>query len=119
MNKKKNPEASHQPLKREPETPAYRKFYSQCEAFLKKLLADNLPADCRIFLFGSRATGKYSRNSDIDIGVMAEHIDQGIIIKLKEIIEESFVPFKVDIIDFSRVDDNFRTEALKKTIQWK
>lgn len=63
--------------------------------------------------------GNYSRNSDIDIGVMAEHLDQGVIIKLKEIIEESFVPFKVDIVDFSRVDDVFRKQALRRTIPWK
>lgn len=119
MDEKKKPAAAHKPLKREPETPSYRKFYQQCEAFLKKLLTDNLPADSKIFLFGSRAVGNYSRNSDIDIGVMAEHIDQGVIIKIKEIIEESFVPFKVDIVDFSRVDDMFRKEALRRTIPWK
>ena len=50
---------------------------------------------------------------------MAEHLDQGVIIKLKEIIEESFVPFKVDIVDFSRVDDVFRKQALRRTIPWK
>lgn len=119
MDTKKKPDAAHRPLKRERETPSYRKFYQQCEAFLKKLLTDNLPADSKIFLFGSRAEGNYSRNSDIDIGVMAEHIDQGVIIKIKEIIEESFVPFKVDIVDFSRVNDSFRREALKRTVQWK
>ncbi|MDQ1352260.1 MAG: uncharacterized protein QG657_2566 [Acidobacteriota bacterium] len=119
MDEKKKPGAAHKPLKREPETPSYRKFYQQCEAFLKKLLTDNLPADSKIFLFGSRAEGNYSRNSDIDIGVMAEHIDQGVIIKIKEIIEESFVPFKVDIVDFSRVDDMFRKEALRRTVPWK
>lgn len=119
MDTKKKPDAAHRPLKREPETPSYRKFYQQCEAFLKKLLTDNLPADSKIFLFGSRAVGNYSRNSDIDIGAMAEHLDQGIIIKLKEIIEESFVPFKVDIVDFSRVDDVFRKQALRRTIPWK
>lgn len=119
IEKKKKPGGGHRPIKRESETPSYRKFYQQCEAYLKKLLTDNLPADSKIFLFGSRAVGNYSRNSDIDIGVMAEHIDQGVIIKLKEIIEESFVPFKVDIVDFSRVDDMFRKEALRRTVQWK
>jgi|GEM_PF-939328 len=109
----------HRPGKAGVFSPAYLKLYQESESFLKQLLIKNLPSDSQIFLFGSRATGVYSKNSDIDIGIIANNIDEKTIIKLKEIIDESFVPFKVDIVDFSSVDDGFKKEALKSIVQWK
>jgi predicted nucleotidyltransferase len=100
-------------------TSGYRQLYEKSEDFLKKLLKENLPADSRIFLFGSRAAGGHSRSSDIDIGVISENLDKKVIIKLKEIIDESFVPFKVDIVDFSKVDEDFKQKALRRIVQWK
>lgn len=93
-------------------------LYKKSERFLKKLLKENLPKDCRYFLFGSRAKGDFSFNSDIDIGIMDHTVDYHTIIKLKEIIDESFVPYKVDIIDFSKAKDSFKQEALKHIIPW-
>ena len=105
-------------MKCEADTMTYQKLYKKSEDFLKELLKQNLPADSRFFLFGSRAMGDYSKSSDIDIGVMSENLDKKTIFKIKEIIDESFVPFKVDIIDFSKADENFKREALKRIVQW-
>jgi len=96
----------------------YEKFYKKCEDFLKTLLKENLPENSQVFLFGSRARGDNSRNADIDIGVLSPKIDSKIIIKIREIIEESFVPFKVDIVDFSEVNKTFKNEALRSAIRW-
>jgi predicted nucleotidyltransferase len=101
-------------------TPSYMKLYRRSERYLKKLLRDNLPMGSKIFLFGSRARGNFTRGSDIDIGVMAGSIiDPKLLVKLSEIIDESFVPFKVDIVDFETVDESFREEAMKRIVQWK
>jgi len=101
-------------------TSSYMKLYRRSERYLKKLLRENLPEGSRIFLFGSRAKGNFTRGSDIDIGVMAGSvIDPKLLVKLIEIIDESFVPFKVDIVDFETVDESFRDEAMKRIVQWK
>lgn len=98
--------------------PAYRKLYKKSEDFLKKLLKEQLPEGSKIFLFGSRAGDDHSRSSDIDIGVIANNLDKKVIIKIKETIDESFVPFKVDIVDFSKVDDDFKKKALRRIVEW-
>jgi len=105
-------------MKDEANRMTYHKLYKKSEDFLKKLLKQNLPADSKFFLFGSRAMGEHSKSSDIDIGVMSENLDNKTILKIKEIIDESFVPFKVDIIDFSKTDENFKREALRRIVRW-
>ncbi len=100
-------------------TLTYQALYKKTEDFLKKILKENLPGDSKIFLFGSRAASEQSKSSDIDIGVMSGKLDRKMIVKIKEIIDESFVPFKVDIVDFSKVDENFKKKALRKIVPWK
>jgi len=100
-------------------SPSYPALYKKSEDFLKKLLIETLPEDSEIFLFGSRAAGDHSWNSDIDIGVVAEKLDYKTIVKIKEIVDDSFVPFKVDIVDFSKADDGFKQIALRSIIRWK
>jgi len=91
----------------------------ESEKFLKELLIEKLPDDSRIFLFGSRAAGSHGFSSDFDIGIMSNNLDRQLLLELTELIEESFVPFKVDLVDFSSVDDKFKKRALEKTIEWK
>ena len=74
----------------------------------------------KVFLFGSRACGNEKKMSDIDIGILGnEKFPLQLKFKIQEAIEESIVPFKVDIIDFFNVDGNFKEEALKKIVEWK
>ena len=74
----------------------------------------------RIFLFGSRARGDNSVVSDVDIGVVpGEGFRKEKLALLREFIENLNVPYKVEIIDFSEVSEQFRTEALKDTVLWK
>lgn len=74
----------------------------------------------KVFLFGSRACGNEKKMSDIDIGILGnEKFPLQLKFKIQEAIEESIVPFKVDIIDFFNVDVNFKEEALKKIVEWK
>ncbi len=105
--------------KEKDEIHSYQALYEKSEYFLRKLMIKNLPEDSKIFLFGSRAEGNHSRSSDIDIGVISKKLDEKMIVKLKEIIDDSFVPFKVDIVDFSRADKKFKNKALKRIVQWK
>lgn len=76
---------------------------------------------CQIILFGSRAKGKYKRNSDYDIGISG--LDDKLFNRLKyEIeleIEESIIPHSVDIINFDKTDKNFKKYALQEYTIWK
>jgi predicted nucleotidyltransferase len=72
-----------------------------------------------VFLFGSRAVGNCSKFSDIDIGVMGtKPLDPRIIFEMEYELDESLVPYKVDIVDFFYVDEAFKNMALKKIIEW-
>ena len=105
--------------KNESRTLSYQQLYKKSEDFLKKLLNEKLPVDSSIFLFGSRTKKDHSKSSDIDIGVISEKLDKKTIMNIKETIEESFIPFKVDIVDFTKVDETFKEEALRSIVRWK
>ena len=87
---------------------------------VKKIILENIPKDeFDVFLFGSRADGTNYFASDIDIGVKgSDLLDKKIIYKIKDKIDESMVPFKVDIIDFNDVNETFKKEALKDIEIW-
>ena len=94
-------------------------LYQNSETYLKELLKNQLPTGSKFFLFGSRAIGSAGFAADIDIGISpSKPLDYTIISKLQEIIEESFVPYKVDLVDFSNVSEQFKQQALKKIIPW-
>lgn len=73
----------------------------------------------RVFLFGSRACGNARSNSDIDVGFLGDKpLGSDIIAEIEFELDESIVPFQVDLVDFSRVDNNFRKMAMKKIVEW-
>lgn len=76
---------------------------------------------CTVFLFGSRASGTYKWAADFDIGIEGLSSEDFIRRKyrLLEKIEESIIPWKVDIINFDQVDESFRETALKEFEVWK
>lgn len=72
------------------------------------------PEDYEFFIFGSRADGHTDSFSDYDIGISGRKVIPFKKISLiKEAFEESDLPFKVDIVDFSQVSQKFRDHALK------
>lgn len=87
----------------------------------EKILSLFDKTDVKIYLFGSRSRGDYKRGSDFDIGF--ENIDEKVFRKLKiqflDYLEESIVPYKVDMVLFDTADPNFTKEAKKDLIIWK
>ena len=72
-----------------------------------------------VFLFGSRARGKQSRSADIDIGVLGKTaIPDKLREQLLDDFEKSDVPYKVDVIDFFNVPEQFKQVALKDIEIW-
>lgn len=75
--------------------------------------------DAQLFLFGSRARGDAGPHSDIDIAVLPEHpLPPGLLARVRDAFEESTIPFRVDILDLSTVDDEFRRAVLAEAIPW-
>ena len=68
---------------------------------LKEYLIKNFPNES-IYLFGSRARGDNSAFSDIDIAIEAKDNISQKIAKVRFEIEESLIPYKVDIVDLSK-----------------
>ncbi|MBU3662736.1 MAG: nucleotidyltransferase domain-containing protein [Bacteroidetes bacterium] len=73
----------------------------------------------QVFLFGSRAYGNEKFFSDIDIGILGkEAVNSIILADLEAELEESLVPFKVDLVDFNKVSIDFKNQAMQKIIKW-
>lgn len=64
----------------------------------------------RVWAFGSRATGQRVRRfSDLDIAVEGEELPFDEMAMLREALEESRLPFKVDIVELDKVAPEFRS----------
>ncbi len=96
-------------------------IYEKSLEQVKKTVLDSLRGeDVMIMLFGSRARGDYSRRSDIDIGILPKNkYSQKKLILLKEKLEEMNIPYKVEVVNLSKVSKVFREKALKEGVLWK
>jgi len=73
------------------------------------LLAEHLPHGGEVWVFGSRATGRARRYSDLDLAIDAGRpltLDEAA--TLREAFEESDLPYRVDIVDWHAIDARFR-----------
>ncbi len=59
------------------------------------------------YAFGSRVKGDHKNLSDLDL-YFTENIPSSLLSAIKEDFEESDLPFKVDIIDYNSMDEEFR-----------
>lgn len=59
---------------------------------------DAHPNVSRAVLFGSRAMGSFSRGSDIDLALEGDSLDQGELSRIASKLEDSRLPFKVDLL---------------------
>lgn len=87
--------------------------------WLKEILQKNL-ADIsyRAFIFGSQANLQELRRADIDVGLIGnKEIQPQHLSKINEAIENLPMLYNVDIVDFSNVDEQFKTVAFRN-IEW-
>ena len=88
---------------------------------LKLLVLDFLLGDdVSVYLFGSWARGEQKRSSDVDLaieyqsGYAPAHIEA-----LREAVEESGIPYNVDIVDMRNASPHILSEIRKDGVQWK
>ena len=76
---------------------------------VKRILADHVP-NCEVRAFGSRVTGKAKSYSDLDLAIVCDkRLDFDTLRLLKEAFETSDLPFRVDVIDWHAISEEFRS----------
>jgi predicted nucleotidyltransferase len=73
----------------------------------------------RVFLFGSRADGSAHATSDVDVAVLPSRpLAIGLMSRIREALDESTLPFAVDLVDLSDVDPEFRARVEREGLPW-
>ena len=72
-------------------------------ATIRHILAQ-CPAVEKAILYGSRAKGNQRPGSDIDLTLIGEHLDLNILGDIAARLEESPIPYQVDLSLWSRLD---------------
>lgn len=68
----------------------------------------------RPVIFGSRASGKAARFSDIDLGFIGKRpLPLSLQARLSEALEDSDIPYIVDIVDLAAASPDFRQLAAR------
>ncbi len=94
--------------RREPTDPVVRQIKETVYRFVD-------PRQYRVFVFGSRVTGHARRYSDYDVGIHGSApLPAGVKTAIEEAFEDSDLPYTVDLVDFARVSDQFRSIAGSK-----
>lgn len=77
--------------------------------------------DVKIGLFGSFADGTNTYASDIDIAVIpkGQLINRWKLSTIREKLEETTIPYTIDLVDFSTVSDSVKNTALENILWWR
>lgn len=74
----------------------------------------------QVFLFGSWAKGMERHSSDVDIAIQyLKNYNPGKIVSLREALEESTIPYQVDVVDMQNAAEPILEEIKKDGILWK
>jgi len=69
---------------------------------------------------GRGQRGDYAKTSDIDIGILpGDKMNRKELILLREKLENTNIPYKVDVVDLSQSSKKFTKKALQEGILWK
>ncbi|MGC9101284.1 MAG: nucleotidyltransferase domain-containing protein [Caldisericum sp.] len=100
------------------------KIMRKDEVFVKSLIMiielfkETLNPGVKVYLFGSSVKEDYKKFSDIDIAL--ENADTKALTLLKYKLEDLNIPYKVEIIDLSKVSEKLKKEIFKTGVLiWK
>jgi predicted nucleotidyltransferase len=72
----------------------------------------------RIFVFGSRVSGRVQKSSDLDLLIKMENpLELSLLAMLKENFENSDLPFRVDAVDFHRLHKEYQSFILQEAVE--
>ena len=94
-----------------------QELISQSEDYIRQLIKDRIPSQARVYLYGSRARRDNRWNSDYDLWIDA-YISRRVIAGITERLDESFEPFKVDIVTTQQLHGFFSDQVKAEEILW-
>lgn len=88
---------------------------------LRRMVFDALgDHKAEVWLFGSCARGEILQHSDIDIAILPrDELPSGFFAELAEQIEQSSVPYDVDIVDLRRAAPRLIEEVRREGVKWR
>lgn len=94
-----------------------QELINQSEAYIRLRLKERIPSQARVYLYGSRARHDNRWNSDYDLWIDAD-TPRKVIAELTDQFDESFVPFKVDIVTTPQLKGRFAERVKKEATPW-
>jgi hypothetical protein len=92
------------------------KISQQVRAILLQVLSEH---GVKLYLFGSWARGEERQSSDIDVGVWHDGtLDRKLLTEVRFLLEESTIPYRVDVVDLTQVDTEFLAKVKREGIVW-
>jgi len=102
--------------RRSPATVADPALLERVKGIVRRVLG-HTPVD--VYLFGSWASGAQRPTSDIDVAIeSAEPLPRALLASLREALEESTIPNRVDVVDLAETDAAFRDRVRRDGIRW-
>ncbi len=76
---------------------------------------------CKIYLYGSRARGRFSQGSDLDIAIDCGKrlADIGAIYEAQLIMQSLRTPLQIEVADFYELPEEYRNDIATYRIEWK
>lgn len=100
----------------ERENPTFAKALAEARAIVREVFGQQ---QVTVYLFGSWARGKASSCSDIDLAVESPApLPRGALARLRERLEESHIPYRVEVVDLRAADLAFRERVHQEGIAW-
>jgi predicted nucleotidyltransferase len=66
---------------------------------------DNYPAIEKAILYGSRAKGNYRGGSDIDLSLVGQALDLGLLHQIENALDDLLLPYNIDLSIFHKIDN--------------
>ena len=87
---------------------------------VKRIVLDGLRGrPARVYVFGSTVTGVARHSSDIDVAIEPlAPLPRRVLADLREALDESTVPYDVDLVDLSAAPPAFRERVRQEGIPW-
>ena len=90
------------------------------ESLKSLVLKEFASEDVRVILFGSRARGDAHPGSDADLALVpGKNFSLIKLSNLREKIDDSNIPFRVDIVNTHEISPEFQNQIKKDGIVWK
>jgi uncharacterized protein len=101
--------------------PAMNRTRRQALEELRRMVLDALGEyEAEVWLFGSCARGDIMQHSDIDVGILPRaDLPDRFFSELGEAVEESSIPYDVDLVDLRRAAPTLLEEVRREGVKWR